>query len=60
MFSSFEGAKQFKDFDAYVVKKGDSLYKIAKEYNNPYNTVMGANILGFERVAKAMISQGII
>ena len=38
----------------------ESIYKIAKEYNNPYNTVMGANILGFERVAKAMISQGII
>ena len=38
----------------------ENIYKIAKEYNNPYNTVMGANILGFERVAKAMINQGVI
>ena len=38
----------------------DSIYKISTEYNNPYNTVMGANILGFERVAKAMISLGVI
>ena len=37
-----------------------SIYKIASEYANPYNTVMGANILGFERVAKAMISEGVI
>lgn len=36
-----------------------SIHKIATEYQNPYNTVKGANILGFERVAKAMISQGI-
>ena len=37
-----------------------SIYKIANEYADPYNTVMGANILGFERVAKAMISEGVI
>ena len=38
----------------------DNINKIATEYNNPYDTVMGANILGFERVAKAMISLGVI
>ena len=37
-----------------------SINRIATEYNNPYNTVMGANILGFERVAKAMIAKGIV
>lgn len=37
-----------------------NIYKIANEYNDPYNTVKGANILGFERVAKAMIAQGIV
>ncbi len=37
-----------------------SIHKIALEYNDFYNTVKGANILGFERVAKAMIAQGII
>ena len=34
--------------------------KIAIQNNNPYNTLMAANILGFERVSKAMIAQGII
>lgn len=37
-----------------------SIHKIALEYNDFYNTVKGANILGFERVSKAMIAQGII
>ena len=37
-----------------------SIHKIALEHNDFYNTVKGANILGFERVAKAMIAQGII
>ncbi len=37
-----------------------SINKIANEYNNPYNTVLGANILGFERVCKAMIQEGIV
>ena len=36
------------------------VYRLAKEYNNQYNTLMAANILGFERVAKAMIAQGIV
>lgn len=37
-----------------------SLYKISKEYGEPHNTVLGANILGFDKVAKAMIDQGIV
>ena len=36
------------------------IFNIAKEYGNQYNTVLGANILGFDRVAKAMVEQGII
>lgn len=31
----------------------------AKRYNNPGNYVIGANIAGFEKVANAMLSQGI-
>lgn len=50
MFSSFEGAKQFKDFDAYVVKKGDSLYKIAKEYNTTPEIIKNANNLATETI----------
>ena len=38
----------------------DQIHKIAVNSNNPYNTLMAANILGFERVSKAMISQGVI
>ena len=36
------------------------LHKIACRYGNSYNTVLGANILGFDKVAKAMLAQGII
>ena len=35
------------------------IWEISNEYNCPYNTVMAANILGFDKVAKAMIAQGI-
>lgn len=38
----------------------DSLWQIAKEYNNEYNTVLGANILGFDKVSKAMLAEGIV
>ena len=37
-----------------------SINKIAKEYGNEYNTLMAANILGFEKIAKAMIALGVI
>ena len=36
------------------------LYKLANRYGNKYNTVLGANILGFDKVCKAMLAQGII
>ena len=36
------------------------LYKLADRYGNRYNTVLGANILGFDKVCKAMLAQGII
>lgn len=36
------------------------MYEISKKYNKEYNMTLAANILGFERIAKAMISQGII
>ena len=50
MFNSFEGAKGFKDFDAYVVKKGDSLYKIAKEYNTTAEIIKNANNLATDTI----------
>lgn len=36
------------------------MYKVAKEYNKEYNMTFAANVLGFEKVAKAMIAQGVI
>ena len=32
----------------------------AKEYGQPGNLVMGANIAGFKKVADAMLSQGLV
>ena len=36
------------------------VYACASKYGNPYNTLLGANISGFEKVANAMIAQGIV
>ena len=36
------------------------VYTCASKYGNPYNTLLGANISGFEKVASAMSAQGII
>ena len=38
----------------------DSVQKMAIKYGDPYNTVKGANIVGFRKVAKAMLAQGIV
>lgn len=37
-----------------------SIHKCAQKHHNVYNTVKGANIVGFEKVAKAMLYEGII
>ena len=38
----------------------ETVQMTAKQYGNPYDTVKGANIAGFEKVAKAMLAQGIV
>ena len=38
----------------------DKSYEASEKYNNKGNYVMGANIVGFQKVANAMISQGIV
>ena len=38
----------------------DEIYSCIKEYNEPYNFVLGANVVGFDKVKSAMISQGVI
>lgn len=45
---------------AQMEKIFTEMKKIAEEYNRPNDMTFAANILGFEKVAKAMISQGII
>ena len=35
------------------------VYECAKHYDNMYNTVLGANISGFKKVAAAMLAQGV-
>jgi glutamate dehydrogenase (NADP+) len=38
----------------------NSIDSAAKEYGKPGNFVVGANIAGFKKVAKAMMDQGVI
>jgi glutamate dehydrogenase (NADP+) len=38
----------------------EEMHGVAKEYNKEYNMTFAANVLGFEKVAKAMIAQGVI
>jgi len=38
----------------------DNAKGAATEYNDQFNLVLGANIAGFDKVAKAMLSQGVI
>jgi len=38
----------------------DNAYEASEKYNDKGNYVMGANIVGFQKVANAMISQGIV
>ena len=50
MYNSYDGTKGFTDFDAYVVKKGDSLYKIAKEFNTTVDSIKNANNLATDTI----------
>lgn len=54
----------FAEVDAKLKAIMSHIYDNAKqaaiEYNVPFNLVIGANIAGFDQVAKAMLSQGII
>ena len=38
----------------------DNAFEASKKYGDKGNYVMGANIFGFQKVANAMISQGIV
>ncbi len=53
----------FEEVDAKLKTQMESIfmetYICAKHYGDEYNTVLGANITGFSKVAKAMIAQGV-
>jgi LysM repeat protein len=50
VFNSFEGMRNMTDFNVYVVKKGDSLYKIAMAYNTTVDVLKNANNLASEMI----------
>jgi glutamate dehydrogenase (NADP+) len=54
----------FEEVDEKLKAIMDNIYNVAKTaavtYADPDNLVIGANIAGFERVARAMLSQGVI
>ena len=54
----------FEEVDAKLSWIMSNIYDNAKiaatEFNDPFNLVLGANIAGFDKVAKAMLSQGVI
>ena len=54
----------FEEVDQKLKGIMDNIYQAAKSaavaYADPDNLVLGANIAGFERVAKAMLSEGVI
>jgi len=54
----------FEKTDKYLAKIMQDIYASAKkaseEYGKPGNLVVGANIAGFEKVARAMYAQGLI
>jgi len=54
----------FEEVDNYLKRIMKSSYAASKsaaeEYGKPGNLVVGANIAGFEKVAKAMLAQGLV
>ncbi|MBN3033934.1 MAG: NADP-specific glutamate dehydrogenase [Candidatus Saganbacteria bacterium] len=54
----------FEETDKYLNRIMKAIYKqskeAAKEYGHPGNLVVGANIAGFEKVARAMYAQGLV
>ncbi|MFA6431534.1 MAG: NADP-specific glutamate dehydrogenase [Candidatus Margulisiibacteriota bacterium] len=54
----------FEETDKYLERIMKNIYAAAKksaaEYDKPGNLVVGANIAGFEKVARAMYAQGLV
>jgi len=54
----------FEEVDRYLERIMKNIYaqskKASEEYEQPGNLVIGANIAGFQKVAKAMLAQGLV
>jgi glutamate dehydrogenase (NADP+) len=54
----------FEEVDAKLQRIMANIYRTAsetaREYGEPGNLVLGANIAGFRKVADAMIDQGVV
>ena len=55
---SFE--KTDKELEKIMINIHTQAKKAAEEYGKPGNLVVGANIAGFEKVAKSMMAQGVV
>lgn len=62
--NSMRLAWSFEEVDAKLKKQMEKIfetvYYTATKYHDVYNSVKGANIAGFDKVCKAMLSEGII
>lgn len=54
----------FEEVDMKLKQIMNEIYQIAKltavDYNDPFNLVLGSNIAGFNKVAQAMLAQGVL
>jgi len=54
----------FEEVDRYLERIMVNIYsqskKASEEYDQPGNLVVGANVAGFQKVAKAMLAQGLV
>ena len=61
--NSMRLAWTFEEVDEKLKAQMESIFmevhECAKHYDNMYNTVLGANISGFKKVAAAMLAQGV-
>lgn len=52
--------KTDKELEKIMINIHTQAKKAAEEYGKPGNLVVGANIAGFEKVAKSMLAQGVV
>ena len=56
----FSPAQVYEQLESIMVNIHDSSAAASERYGLGYNLVAGANIAGFEKIANAMMAQGIV